>query len=126
MNKLDPKELKELKEKQKAIQAKFDVALTGVFLEDSQAKNDILIVFNTLLEWHEAAKSDKQKKTLEDMMDANNRIKSYTDQKMTVAKRAVAEMLIQKHESLLLKDEMEQVMARNKDLEYEVKQILAK
>jgi hypothetical protein len=116
----------QLKDKQKALQAKFDVALAGQFLEDSQSKNDILIVFNTLLEWHESAKSDKQKKVLESMMDANNRIKSYTDQKMTVAKRAVAEMLIQKHENLLLRDEIEQAKESIKDLRYEVKQILAK
>jgi hypothetical protein len=114
----------QLIEKQKLMQSKFDVALAEQFLSDSQSKNDIAIVFSTLLKWHDAAKSDKQKKVLESMINANNRIKSYTDQKMTVAKRAVAEMLIQKHENILLEHENKKLVERNKDLEYEIKNIL--
>lgn len=112
-NDLEKKQVELFKRIEREKQHAFDVALQGDNLLDLQFENDCMILLEPLEEWKNKAKSEDQKTKLDLMIKALMRLNIYANSKNIIAKRALAESIVdnrQKTKAVLEVSEMNKQM----------------
>ncbi len=110
---------------------RFDYADTAQWILDDKCDTDLIFIQEKVSEWISSAKTDAQKKVLNEMFLGILRINSYIDQmrtlnKHTVAKYVSTEKLLQAAHSekkILELDKNNEILKLKKDLENAKKEI---